>query len=60
MLAAFTYKGKASPTLEKRAEQLEYFRTHKMRKRDRAMIARSSPATRPVPDPAVGKMSGGR
>jgi len=38
VLAAFTYKGTESPTLKKRAEQLEYFRTHKMRPRDRAMI----------------------
>ena len=28
VLAAFTYKGTESPTLKKRAEQLEYFRTH--------------------------------
>jgi hypothetical protein len=27
ILAAFTYKGTESPTLKKRAEQLEYFRT---------------------------------
>jgi pimeloyl-ACP methyl ester carboxylesterase len=38
VLAAFTYKGTDSPTLKKRAEQVEYFRTHNMRKRDRAMI----------------------
>src|SRR5262249_50974137 len=35
MLAAFTYTGKGSPTLSKRAEGLEYFRTHNRRPRDR-------------------------
>lgn len=57
VLAAFTYKGTGSPTLKKRAEQLEYFRTHNMRKRDRAMIesifTRDKPGTT---DPAVGKV----
>jgi alpha-beta hydrolase superfamily lysophospholipase len=57
VLAAFTYKGTESPTLKKRAEQLEYFRTHNMRKRDRAMIegifTRDKPGTI---DPAVGKI----
>jgi pimeloyl-ACP methyl ester carboxylesterase len=38
VLAAFTYKGEGSPTLTKRAEQLDYYRTHNMRKRDRDMI----------------------
>jgi pimeloyl-ACP methyl ester carboxylesterase len=38
VFAAFTYKGEGSPTLTKRAEQLAYFRTHNMRKRDRDMI----------------------
>ncbi|HET6839150.1 MAG TPA: alpha/beta fold hydrolase [Bradyrhizobium sp.] len=38
VLAAFTYKGEGSPTLAKRAEQIEYYRTHNMRKRDREMI----------------------
>jgi pimeloyl-ACP methyl ester carboxylesterase len=38
VLAAFTYKGEGSPTLAKRAEQVEYYRTHNMRKRDREMI----------------------
>ena len=54
VLAAFTYKGEGSPTLTKRAEQVEYYRTHNMRKRDRAMI--SSIATRDKPgtsDPAA-------
>jgi alpha-beta hydrolase superfamily lysophospholipase len=57
VLAAFTYKGIESPTLKKRAEQLEYFRTHNMRKRDRAMI--ESIFTRDkagTTDPAVGKI----
>src|SRR4029079_8700699 len=31
VFAAFTYKGEGSPTLTKRAEQLDYFRTHNMR-----------------------------
>jgi pimeloyl-ACP methyl ester carboxylesterase len=47
VLAAFTYKGEGSPTLTKRAEQLEYYRTHNMRKRDRDMIR--SIATRDKP-----------
>ena len=38
VLAAFTYKGEASPTLTKRAEQLPYYRTHNTRLRDREMI----------------------
>jgi pimeloyl-ACP methyl ester carboxylesterase len=47
VLAAFTYKGDGSPTLAKRAEQVDYYRTHNMRKRDRAMI--QSIATRDKP-----------
>jgi pimeloyl-ACP methyl ester carboxylesterase len=38
VFAAFTYKGEGSPTLTKRAEQLAYYRSHNMRKRDREMI----------------------
>src|SRR5207237_4364082 len=38
LLNAFTYPGHNSPPLAKRAEQLEYFRTHNRRLRDRAMI----------------------
>jgi pimeloyl-ACP methyl ester carboxylesterase len=57
VLAAFTFKGTDSPTLKKRAEQVEYFRTHNTRKRDRAMIesifTRDKPGTT---DPAVGKV----
>jgi pimeloyl-ACP methyl ester carboxylesterase len=54
VLAAFTYKGEGSPTLAKRAEQLAYYRSHNMRKRDRDMIR--SIATRDKPgtsDPAA-------
>jgi pimeloyl-ACP methyl ester carboxylesterase len=55
VLAAFTYKGEGSPTLTKRAEQLEFYRTHNMRKRDREMIlsifTRDKPGTT---DPAIG------
>jgi pimeloyl-ACP methyl ester carboxylesterase len=47
VFAAFTYKGEGSPTLTKRAEQLAYFRSHNMRKRDREMIR--SIATRDKP-----------
>jgi alpha-beta hydrolase superfamily lysophospholipase len=54
VLAALTYTGKGSPTLGKRAEQLEYYRTHNRRPRDRAMIesifTRDKPGTT---DPAV-------
>ena len=54
VLNAFTYTGRNSPTLAKRAEQLEYFRTHNRRLRDRAMIqsifTRDHPGTS---DPAV-------
>ena len=56
VLAALTYTGKGSPTLAKRAEQLEYYRTHNTRLRDRAMIesifTRDKPGTT---DPAVPK-----
>ncbi|HXQ52538.1 MAG TPA: alpha/beta fold hydrolase [Stellaceae bacterium] len=38
VFVAFTYTGKGSPTLAKRAEQVEFFRTHNRRTRDRAMI----------------------
>src|SRR5436189_2793839 len=54
VLNAFTYTGRGSPTLAKRAEQVEYFRSHNRRLRDRAMI--SSIFTRDHPgtsDPAV-------
>jgi len=38
VLAAFTYKGEGSPTLARRAEQLDYYRSHNTRLRDREMI----------------------
>jgi len=38
VLSAFTYKGEGSPTLTERAKQLDYYRTHNLRLRDRAMI----------------------
>jgi pimeloyl-ACP methyl ester carboxylesterase len=54
VFAAFTYKGDGSPTLTKRAEQLDYYRSHSLRRRDRDMIR--SIATRDKPgtsDPDV-------
>jgi alpha-beta hydrolase superfamily lysophospholipase len=54
MLAAFTYTGKGSPTLTKRAEGLDYYRTHNRRLRDRAMIESIFTRDRPgTTDPAV-------
>lgn len=38
VLAAFTYTGEGSPTLTDRAKQLEFYRTHNRRPRDRDMI----------------------
>ena len=38
VLSAFTYTGAGSPTLAKRAEQTEFYRTHNRRPRDRAML----------------------
>ena len=38
VLSAFTYKGEDAPTLKQRAKQLDYYRTHNTRLRDRAMI----------------------
>jgi pimeloyl-ACP methyl ester carboxylesterase len=38
VLSAFVWTGQGSPTLAKRAEQVEYYRTHNRRKRDRDMI----------------------
>jgi pimeloyl-ACP methyl ester carboxylesterase len=38
VLSAFTYKGTGSPTLNDRAKQLEYYRTHNTRLRDSAMV----------------------
>jgi alpha-beta hydrolase superfamily lysophospholipase len=54
LLGAFTYTGKDSPTLAKRAENLDYFRTHNRRLRDRAMIESIFTRDRPgTTDPAV-------
>jgi pimeloyl-ACP methyl ester carboxylesterase len=39
VLEAFTWAVRGSPNLGKRAEQLEFFRTHNMRPRDRDMIS---------------------
>ncbi|MGO8919816.1 MAG: alpha/beta hydrolase [Stellaceae bacterium] len=38
VLEAFVWTGEGSPTLAKRGEQLDYYRTHNRRKRDRDMI----------------------
>jgi pimeloyl-ACP methyl ester carboxylesterase len=54
VLAAHTYTGKGSPTLAKRAENLEYFKTHNRRPRDKAMIESIFTRDRPgTTDPAV-------
>jgi len=54
VLAAHTYTGKGSPTLAKRAENLEFFRTHNRRPRDKAMIESIFTRDRPgTTDPAV-------
>jgi pimeloyl-ACP methyl ester carboxylesterase len=54
VLAAFTYKGEGSPTLTKRAEQVDYYRSHNMRKRDRDMIRSIATRDRPgTSDPAA-------
>jgi alpha-beta hydrolase superfamily lysophospholipase len=56
VLSAFTYKGEGSPTLAKRAEAVDYYRTHNRRPRDRDMIrsifTRDKPGTS---DPAIGE-----
>lgn len=53
-LGAFTYKGENSPTLTERAKNLEFYRTHNRRLRDRTMIrsifTRDKPGTT---DPAI-------
>jgi alpha-beta hydrolase superfamily lysophospholipase len=55
VLAAFTYTGKGSPTLADRSKQVEFYRTHDRRPRDRDMIrsiyTRDKPGTS---DPEVG------
>jgi pimeloyl-ACP methyl ester carboxylesterase len=56
VLGAFTYTGQGSPTLADRAKQVEFYRTHNRRPRDRDMIrsifTRDKPGTS---DPAVGE-----
>jgi pimeloyl-ACP methyl ester carboxylesterase len=56
-LAAFTYTGEGSPTLADRAKQLDYYRTHNRRPRDRDMIrsifTRDKPGTS---DPAIAEV----
>jgi pimeloyl-ACP methyl ester carboxylesterase len=56
ILAAFTYTGEGSPTLADRAKQVEFYKTHNRRPRDRNMIrsifTRDKPGTS---DPAVGE-----
>jgi alpha-beta hydrolase superfamily lysophospholipase len=54
VLAAHTYTGKGSPTLAKRAEGLEFYKTHNRRPRDQAMIESIFTRDRPgTTDPAV-------
>jgi alpha-beta hydrolase superfamily lysophospholipase len=54
VLTAFTYTGRGSPTLTKRAEGLEFYRTHNRRPRDLAMIRSIFTRDRPgTSDPAV-------
>src|SRR5260370_9270425 len=54
ILEACTWPGKGSPTLGKRAEGLEYFRTPNRRPRGRDMIRSIFPRDRPgTSDPAV-------
>ncbi len=54
VLGAFTYKGENSPTLTERAKQLDYYRTHNLRLRDRAMIRSISTRDKEgTSDPAV-------
>lgn len=54
VFVGFTWTGKGSPTLAKRAKMVEYYRTHNRRPRDRKMIrsifTRDKPGTS---DPAV-------
>ncbi len=56
VLGAFTYTGKGSPTLADRGKQVEFYKTHNRRPRDRDMIrsifTRDKPGTS---DPAVGE-----
>jgi alpha-beta hydrolase superfamily lysophospholipase len=61
VLEAFTYTGKGSPTLAKRGEQTEFYRTHNRRPRDEKMIlsifTRDKPGTSdPRVPAAIAKM----
>lgn len=55
VMVGFVYTGKGSPTLTKRAEQIDFYRTHNRRPRDRnaihSIFTRDKPGTS---DPAVG------
>jgi pimeloyl-ACP methyl ester carboxylesterase len=54
VLEAFTYTGKGSPTLAKRGEQTEFYRTHNRRPRNEAMILSIFNRDRPgTSDPRV-------
>ena len=54
VLSAFTYTGEGSPTLAKRGEQLEFYKTHNRRPRNRDMIRSIFLRDHPgVSDPAV-------
>jgi pimeloyl-ACP methyl ester carboxylesterase len=54
VLSAFTYRGEGSPTLTERARQVEFYRTHNRRPRDREMIRSIFTRDKPgVTDPAV-------
>jgi len=54
VLAAFTWTGKGSPTLARRSRDVEFYRTHSRRPRDRDMIRSIFTRDRPgTADPAV-------
>ncbi len=54
VLVSFTWTGQGSSTLSKRAESVEYYRTHNRRPRDREMIRSIFTRDRPgTSDPAV-------
>lgn len=56
VLEAFTYTGEGSPTLGERAKQMEFYRTHNRRPRDRAMLESIFTRDRPgTTDPAVAR-----
>ena len=56
VLLAFTYTGAGSPTLARRAEQTEFYRTHNRRPRDRDMIRSIFTRDKEGPsDPRVGE-----